>query len=60
MVAVTDLANIVFFYLLSVGECTMPTANIQTRIMQFWVRDVVFYHCGRGQFHAPISHDSIA
>ena len=44
--AIADLATIVFFYLLRVGKSTMPVANRRTRIVQFGVKDMVFYHCG--------------
>jgi len=44
--AVADLATIAFFFLLRVGEYTMPPANRRTRTVQFRVQDVVFYRGG--------------
>ena len=41
--AVNDLATIAFFFLLRVGEYTMPAANRKTRTVQFRVKDVRFY-----------------
>ena len=45
--AVADLATIAFFFLLRVGEYTIPAANRRTRTFQFRVQDVTFYHQGR-------------
>jgi hypothetical protein len=44
--AVADLATIAFFFLLRVGEYTMPARNRVTRTVQFRVRDVKFYKAG--------------
>jgi len=44
---VADLATIAFFFLLRVGEYTMPAANRRTRTVQFRVQDVKFYRNGR-------------
>ena len=44
--AVADLATVTFFFLLRVGEYTMPQANRLTRTVQFRVRDVMFYRGG--------------
>lgn len=43
---VADLATIAFFFLLRVGEYTMPAANRRTRTIQFRVQDVKFYRDG--------------
>ena len=44
--AVADLATIAFFFLLRVGEYTMPASNRRTRTVQFRVQDVKFYKNG--------------
>ena len=44
--ATADLATIAFFFLLRVGEYTMPASNKTTRTVQFRVKDVRFYHNG--------------
>ena len=41
--AIGDLATVAFFFLLRVGEYTMPAANRKTRTVQFRVKDVTFY-----------------
>jgi hypothetical protein len=43
---VIDLATIAFFFLLRVGEYTMPASNRRTRTVQFRVQDVRFYKNG--------------
>ena len=43
---VADLATIAFFFLLRVGEYTMPASNRRTRTVQFRVLDVRFYKNG--------------
>ena len=43
---VADLATIAFFFLLRVGEYTMPARNRRTRTVQFRVKDVKFYRHG--------------
>jgi integrase len=40
--ATADLITIAFFFLLRVGEYTMPKRNIRTRTIQFRVQDVTF------------------
>jgi hypothetical protein len=40
--ATADLLTVAFFYLLQVGEYTMPRANTRTRTTQFQVKDVTF------------------
>jgi hypothetical protein len=40
--ATADLTAIAFFFLLRVGEYTMPKRNVQTRTVQFRVHDVTF------------------
>ena len=44
--AVTDLATVAFFFLLRVGEYTMPASNRRTRTVQFRLCDVTFYRLG--------------
>ena len=43
---VADLATIAFFFLLRVGEYTMPARSRRTRTVQFRVQDVKFYRNG--------------
>jgi hypothetical protein len=40
--ATADLTTIAFFFLLRVGEYTMPRRNVRTRTVQFRVQDVTF------------------
>jgi hypothetical protein len=40
--ATADLVATAFFFLLRVGEYTMPQANVRTRTVQFRVQDVTF------------------
>ena len=44
--AVADLATITFFFLIRVGEYTIPARNHVTRTVQFRVWDVKFYRAG--------------
>jgi hypothetical protein len=44
--ATADLITIGFFFLLRVGEYTMPRRNIQMRTEQFRVQDVTFWRNG--------------
>jgi hypothetical protein len=44
--ATADLVTIAFFFLLRVGEYTMPRRNVRTRTEQFRVQDVTFRHNG--------------
>ena len=44
--AVADLATIAFFFLLRVGEYTMPVRTRRTRTVQFRVSDITFYSNG--------------
>jgi hypothetical protein len=44
---VADLIVIAFFFLLRVGEYTLPAANRQTRTVQFRCEDVRFWKNGR-------------
>jgi hypothetical protein len=39
-----DLVTVAFFFLLRVGEYTMPRPNLRTRTVQFRVQDVMFRH----------------
>jgi hypothetical protein len=41
--ATGDLVAIAFYFLLRVGEYTMPAANRRTRTVQFWCQDVRFW-----------------
>ena len=43
---VTDLATIIVFFLLCVGDYTLPPANRRTRTIQFRGQEVVFHHGG--------------
>jgi hypothetical protein len=40
--ATADLTALAFFFLLRVGEYTMPKRNVQTRTVQFRVHDITF------------------
>jgi hypothetical protein len=42
--AAGDLVTAAFFFLLRVGEYTMPRKNVRTRTVQFRVQDVTFRH----------------
>jgi hypothetical protein len=42
--AAADLVTTAFFFLLRVGEYTMPRKNVRTRTVQFRVQDVTFRH----------------
>lgn len=44
--AIADLATLAFFFLLRVGEYTMPSSSRKTRTVQFRVMDVTFYRDG--------------
>jgi hypothetical protein len=44
--ATADLVTIGFFFLLRVGEYTMPRRNVRTRTEQFRVQDVIFRQNG--------------
>jgi hypothetical protein len=44
--ATADLVTIAFFFLLGVGEYAMPRLNVQTRTVQFRVKDVTFRRAG--------------
>jgi hypothetical protein len=44
--ATADLVTIAFFFLLRVGEYTMPRRNVRTRTVQFRVQDVIFRRNG--------------
>ena len=44
--AIADLATLAFFFLLRVGEYTMPSSSRKTRTVQFRVVDVTFYRKG--------------
>lgn len=55
--ATCDLIVIAFFYLLRVGEYTMPAANRQTRTVQFRLQDVRFYKNGRLLAHTAPLHE---
>jgi hypothetical protein len=44
--ATADLVTIAFFFLLRVGEYTMPRRNVRTRTEQFRVQDVTFRQNG--------------
>lgn len=45
--AIADLVAIAFFFLLRVGEYTMPAAHRRTRTVQFRVQDVRFWSQGQ-------------
>jgi hypothetical protein len=44
--ATADLVTIAFFFLLRVGEYTMPRRNVRTRTEQFRIQDVIFRRNG--------------
>ena len=54
--ATADLVTIAFFYLLRVGEYTMPKPHLRTRTVQFRVQDVTF----RAQDDSIIPHSASA
>ena len=63
--AVADLATIAFFYLLRVGEYTMPSSTRKTRTVQFRVQDVTFYRNGlviptTAPLHSLLEADGVA
>ena len=63
--AVVDLCTIAFFFLLRVGEYTMPAANRRTRTVQFRVQDVKFYKNGfivpnNSPLHVLVQSDGVA
>lgn len=63
--AVADLATIAFFYLLRVGEYTMPSSARKTRTVQFRVQDVTFYKDGfviptTAPLHSLLGADGVA
>lgn len=63
--SIADLATIAFFFLLRVGEYTMPAANRRTRTIQFRVRDVTFYKNNlvvpnTAPLHALLSADGVS
>jgi hypothetical protein len=55
--AVADLISVAFFFLLRVGEYTMPTWNRWTRTVQFLCQDVCLWRFGQLLDHtAPLEH----
>ena len=55
--AVADLISVAFFFLLRVGEYTMPARNRQTRTVQFQCQDIRLWRFGQLLDHtAPMEH----
>ena len=55
--AVADLITVAFFFLLRVGEYTMPIGNRRTRTVQFRCQDVRLWRFGQLLDHtAPLEH----
>jgi hypothetical protein len=55
--AVADLITVAFFFLLQVGEYTMPTGNRGTRRVQFRCQDICLWRFGQLLDHtAPVEH----
>lgn len=54
--ATADLIVVAFFFLLRVGEYTLPTASRQTRTVQFRCEDVRFWKNGRVLPHTSPLH----
>jgi hypothetical protein len=55
--AVADFISVALFFLLRVGEYTMPTGNRRTRTVQFQCKDVRLWRLGQLLDHtAPLEH----